>query len=266
MNEKEPIFTIPEKQKVHEDYNFPEQKDENSGIQLSETMLRHKDLSEEDENKIRKQWKLLHDLSLIELPNDIRLRQQAGLPELAEGTLVHGTAFDLQKLAEIQRNGVISGEILGIPEDCETNYCADFFRVPKNMSVQDYVSWSHETEPPVEGSRLKTKRMESRYLAGKNNQVTVIINTQNKEIEDLLDMEAYTHGYDKMKTIITGLPVERNSEKSKRIAAVLCGVPGNFISGLILPPKICEDKENVSKIREIFGENVLLFDVNGNTL
>lgn len=266
MSDKEPIFTISEKPKVHENCDLPEQKDEISGIQLPETMLRHKDLSEEDENMIRKQWKLLHDLSLIELPNDIRLRQQAGLPELAEGTLVHGTAFDLQKLAEIQRNGVISGEILGIPEDCETNYCADFFRVPKNMSVQDYVSWSHEMEPPVEGSRLKTKRMESRYLAGRNNQVTVIINTQNKEIEDLLDMEAYTHGYDKMKTIITGLPIERNSEKSKRIAAVLCGVPGNLISGLILPPKVFEDKENVSKIREIFGKNVLLFDVNGNTL
>jgi hypothetical protein len=264
MSEKEPIFTMPEKPKVHED--VPKQKDENSDIQLPETMLRHKDLSKEDEKKIREQWILLRNLSLIELPNDIRLRQQAGLSELAQGTLVHGTTFDLQKLAEIQRNGVISGEILGIPEDCETNYCADFFRVPENMSVKDYVSWSHEMEPPAEGSKLKTKRMESRYLAGRNNQVTIIINTQNKEIEHLLDMEAYTHGYNKMKTIITGLPVKRNSEKSKRIAAVLCGVPGNFISGLILPPKVCEDKGNVSKIREIFGKNVLLFDINGNTL
>lgn len=261
MSEKEPIFTTSEQLKIYE--NLPENKSENPGIQLPEIMLRNKDLSEEDENKIKKQWKLLHDLSLIELPNDIRLRQQVGLPELAEGTLVHGTTFDLQKLAEIQRNGVISGEILGIPEDCETNYCADFFRVPKNMSVQDYILWTYEMEPPIEGSMLKTKRMESRYLAGKNNKVSIIINTQNKEIEDLLDMEAYTRGYDKMKTIITELPVERKSEKSKRIAAVLCGVPGNFISGLILPPKICEDSENISRVREIFGENVLLFDVNG---
>ena len=209
MQNKESILIISNNLQFNR--NLQEQKNKESAIKLPKNMLRNKDLSEEDENKIKKQWKLLHDLSLIELPNDIRLRQQVGLPELAEGTLVHGTAFDIQKLAEIKRNGVISGEFLGIPEDGETNYCADFFRVPRDISVQDYISWSHEKESPIEESRLSQKRMESRYLVGKNNQVTVIINTQNKEIGGLLDMEAYTNGYDKMKTITIQLKGEKRN-------------------------------------------------------
>jgi len=264
MIDKESTFTAKEKPVILGSQLVQEIREPD--IQLPETMLNHKEISEEDKQKIVKQWNLLHDLSLINLPNDISLRQQTGLPELAEGTLIHGTTFDIQKLAEIQKNGVISGEILGIPEDCETNYCADFFRVPENMSVKDYVAWSHEMEPPKEGSILKMRRMESRYLAGKNKQITVIINTQNKEIESLLEMEAYTRGYDKMRTMITGLPVNKDSEKAKRIAAVLCGIPGNFISGLIIPTKVCEDEKNITKLREMFGENVLLFDINGNIL
>lgn len=227
---------------------------------LPETIiLNDKILSEEALEKVKKQWELYLSLSKVVMPNEIKERQKNGLPELAEGTLVHGTRFDIGTLKSIKAKGVISGELIGIPEDGETHYCADFFRLPEDMNVGDYMKWIRER---IYVGNVKMQKHEN-YM-GKNNSVIVIFNTKNEEMEKLLKMDAYSTGYENMKDIISYLPVDRNGPDAKRTAAILCGVPSNFISGIILPNTVEKDERSIEDVKNIFGDNVSYFNIEGN--
>ena len=221
-------------------------------------MRTEKKLLEEDRQVLETQWELFHKLSKIQIPNEIMDRQNKGLLELGKGTLVHGTSYEFEKFRSIRETGILSGEFIGIPEDNETNYCADFFRVPEDMSVQNYISWYSKKEGTFE-------KMEAKRLPKKTNQrstkIGIVFSTQNTNISALLENDAYSKGHGKMKRIITRLPYEDESHKT-RLAAVLCGIPSNFISALILSQKVIEEQAALNEIRSLFS-NVILFNLNG---
>lgn len=134
-------------------------------VDLPPTMRHDRPLSAEDLETVRQQWQLLHEISTVLIPNEIPIRRAAGLPELPRGTLAHGTVFDLDKMRSIAERGIVSGEMIGIGEDGETHYCADFFRVPEDMSIGEYVAWYDSMEPQEHGSSFRRGRMERNYLA-----------------------------------------------------------------------------------------------------
>lgn len=246
--------------------NSEVQQDIDLNLELPSTMLFHKEVSEEDLKKIEEQWKKVIDLSVVDVPNDIRIRQAAGMKELTEGTLIHGTSFDLDKLRSIKEKGIISGEILGIPEDCETHYCADFFRVPQNMSVGEYIKWYDRR---IKVGRVIMPMMERNRLPSTTGSESLgfIINTTSSDIVDLLKMDAYRpEGYEALKNIITQLPRDIEGPEAKRLSAILCGIPSNFISGIIIHKKIVEDRERMMGIKDLFGVDVVYFDVNGREI
>ena len=75
---------------------------------------------------------------------------------MPQGTFVHGTVFTLEKFESIIKNGIISDDFLEIPEDGETFYCADFFRVPTDQSVADYLELCNE---PITTGRLQQRKV-----------------------------------------------------------------------------------------------------------
>lgn len=81
-----------------------------------------------------------------------------------------------------------------------------------------------------------------------------------------MERDAYRDGYESMKTIISYLPIDRYGPKAERVAAILCGMPANLVTGLILPEKIARDAVLLSELRSIFPGDVIFFDTEGRGL
>lgn len=234
--------------------------------ELPSTLVKEKELSDEDMKLLRRQWNLFLRMNSVSVQNDIRIRQKLWLPILTKWTRVHWTRFDLDKLRSIKKYWIISWELIWIVEDNETNYCADFFVVPQDYSVQWYTWWYQEMETSP-WTTFRSKRMESSRLATNNNSsVTIIFNSQSSELDNFLKYDAY-HGWrERMQTIITWLLFKDKPEKQERLSAILVWIPSNFISAIIIPPKISNDPENVSEIKEIFWDWVIIFDIEWNEI
>jgi len=228
--------------------------------------------SSEEEAILTEQWQLMYMLSKLDFPNDIALRSKLGLPELAEGTLVYGTDFSLETMQSIAKQGILSGRLLEMDGDGEGRPCVDFFRVPKNLSVRDYMEWCGELDNP---SLSKTKqRMESEQLPHKEspylwryngNAVAFFCNTQNAEMDKLLKTDISGQKREDVSKSETSL-LDAPLQERKGVVSVLGGVPSNFISGIVLPDKVMRNGNLVDQVQELFGDHVLIFDVLGAQL
>lgn len=227
--------------------------DKDDSYSLPEKIYKYKSLDNLDKEKLNQQYQLYLKLSSLFIPNDLFLREKAGVPLLSSWTLVHWTPFDLDVLKSIKQKWILSWEILWIPEDNETNYCADFFRIPSNMSIAEYKEWINT--PIMKGS-VRLQHPEKTKLSSN---VTIIINTHNKTVAPLLEKDAYKK-WSWMENIVTNLL------NYDHLSAVLYWIPANFISWLIIPERILADNENIKSLQNIFWPDVLLFDRNWNKL
>ncbi|PID83756.1 hypothetical protein CSB09_04440 [Candidatus Gracilibacteria bacterium] len=241
-----------------------------------ETLLEEKMLSKEDKELLQQQWNIYNRLKGVQIINNLKLRMEAGLPVLTKGTLVHGTsilseteenALNISKIKSFAENGVLSGEFLGIPEDLETNYCADFYKVPENMSIQEY---SDYINTKIKLGVVPLSSPESFKLPSKksSSEIAIIINTHNKDIQDLTQYDAYNAwGFSKMKNIVNEKGLLRGPRYDGKMSAILGGIPANFISGLIVGSKLLQIQPDTIRIlRENFGKEVIIFDEMGNIL
>lgn len=176
-----------------------------------------------------------------ELKSPLKAALQRGETILPKGTLIHGLAYDNAVLRSIATLGVVSGELVGIIEDSETNGCADFFKVPEDMTVSEYLDWSKQS---VHNGRIKRKRGEGNYI---DRGVAVIVDTQTEGLAPLLEHDAYT---DSSMEDFTRLPRGRTSEDT---SAILGGVPRGAIAGLVIDARILYGDTNaLQEISQIF--------------
>lgn len=222
-----------------------------------------KPLAIEDMALLQQQWNVFNQLrQAVIFENPIQRRRETGDINLPQGTLLHGTSYDLEKLQKIKQLGIVSGELVGVPEDSETHYCADFFRVPENMSVAQYLEWCSQ---PVLMGMLKTKRGEFNYLptSGKpNKQIAFIVDVGNSKIRSLIEYDAYgPESHERMESIVNELPREIDPSPSRTTSAILVGVPSNFINGIIVSDDI--SVEEIAEIKQIMGQKVLIYRTNG---
>lgn len=225
-----------------------------------------KQLSQEDSSLLQEQWNIFHQLKkTVIFENPMQKRKQEGGVDLPQGTLVHGTSYDLDKLQKIRDLGIVSGELVGIPEDSETHYCADFFRVPENMTMAQYLEWCSQ---PVINGALRTKKGEFNYLpmpVKRAQQIAFIVDASDSKLQPLLKYDAYSpESHERMQSIINVLPRDIDTNPSRTTSAILVGIPSNFINGILIADSITD--EEVRKIKQIMGEKTLVYRTNGEVV
>ena len=207
-------------------------------------------------------------LSELELHSDLRDRFASGDTSLPAGTLLHGTGFSPELIESLAVHGVVSGELFGIPEDAETHYCADFFRVEDATTLADYSKWIAESEPST--TRVRTRRMEGQYLPSdksRGENMGLVVDPTIPEVQGLLEADAYRAGTDELfEGIVTHLPVDKSTPKAERLSAILGGVPRGAIAGIVVSDRLAGNSEHMADLVKAFGRGMPLLSVRGELL
>ena len=191
---------------------------------------------------------------LKELPfKDSDVILEDGKVMLKEGAIIHGiSAFSVEKMDNIRKTGILTGQALGITEDGETYYCADFHRVSKDVSLEDY----NKEFQYVDGRTP---------FGGKGKATLAFVVDPNKDNEELLKYDCYREGkeadFTRSYVNMYGLPV---SDYDK-VSSILYGVPSNQIVGAVLGEKLIEQKEIVEFIIKLFP-NIYLTSPRGELI
>ena len=191
---------------------------------------------------------------LKELPfKDSDVILEDGKVMLKEGTIIHGiSAFSVEKMDNIRKTGILTGQALGIAEDGETYYCADFHRVSKDVSLEDY----NKEFQYVDGRTP---------FGGKGKATLAFVVDPNKDNEELLKYDCYREGkeadFTRSYVNMYGLPV---SDYDK-VSSILYGVPSNQIVGAVLGEKLIEQKEIVEFMIKLFT-NIYLTSPRGELI
>lgn len=160
---------------------------------------------------------------------------------LKEGTLIHGTSyFEPQKIANISKTGILTGQSLGIEEDGETFYCADFHRISKTTTMEEY------------NDHFTYKDARTPFGHFRNSSIAFIISPDPK-LDELLSYDCYrenTNESDITKSFVNemGLP---NVDKEK-LSSILYGVPSNAFSGIVIGDEIFKSEETIMFLIKLF--------------
>ena len=173
---------------------------------------------------------------------------------LPKGTMIHGiSGFNLEKLESIKRTGIITGQAFGIPEDGETYYCADFYRVDKDMSMEEF-----NREFEFRDGRCPF----GNGLRGKGTVAFIIEPT--KESEELLSYDCYREGNNaditRSFTHSAGLLARK-----EKLSSILYGVPSNLIKGMVLGNKLLERTEIIKLMIKLFP-NCYISTIDGSII
>ena len=163
------------------------------------------------------------------------------------GTIIHGImVYNQDKLDSISKSGILTGQAVGISEDCETYYCADFHRIPEDISVREY--------------NMKFKTNDGRCPFGdvrsdksKNVAFVVVPNEMNKK---LLSYDCYrddTIESTITKSFINYMPLDKEVGSS-----ILYGVPASCLSGIIVGGKIIDDKDKIEFLIDKFPNSYII--------
>lgn len=160
------------------------------------------------------------------------------------GTIIHGTSnCDPDKIANIAKTGILTGQAIGISEDCETYYCADFHRTSEDISVEEFNSLF-----PYRDGRCPFGTL------GKSSLAFVI--QPCEQIEELLSYDCYRIGTvngDMTHSFINYLPLAGNAASS-----ILYGVPSSAISGVVMGDNLFKKSEIVEFISGLFPESYII--------
>jgi hypothetical protein len=196
-----------------------------------------------------------HELNEGSLYSPLRESLASGDSELPKGTLMHGMKINrvnLQSIESISQLGIVSGELIGMPEELETHGYADFFRVPDDMTISEYMSYSSEM---IREGKLKRPRSEKMLTTG----LTFIVDPNAEGMETLTEHDGYSDS--SMSEFVN--PISNRS--SEDTAAILGGVPRGAIAGLIISPSLLSDDSIMEGIRRYFPD-MPFFDTDGNII
>lgn len=208
-------------------------------------------------------------LNEIELHSDLRDRLITGDTTLPTGTLIHGTTFSTERIESIAAHGVVSGELFDIPEDSETHYCADFFRLEKDMTIAEYTQeiTENETSGKFTKPRAELKYIPSPQTHRTRERLAFIIDSTIPGVKELLEADAYRRGTDELFVgIVNHLPVDKNTQKAERLSAVMVGVPRGAIAGIVVSGGLAGNSEHLADLVRAFGEDMPVLSVRGELL
>lgn len=182
-----------------------------------------------------------------------------------KGTLIHGISkYSEGKLDSISKTGILTGQALGISEDGETYYCADFHRVKKDISVYDYsVNFSCNdgrcpfgNNPRLNASDIDENIRTSEYKMDMSNSVAFIL-TPNEDNKELLAYDCYRDSTIESyitKSFINMMPFDDREVGS----SILYGVPASCLEGIIVGGRVLEDKSKIDYLISKFPNCYLI--------
>ena len=156
------------------------------------------------------------------------------------GSIIHGTSnCDMDKIISIAESGILTGQALGIGEDGESYYCADFHKVSKDISVSEYNScFSYVDGRCPFGTR------------GKFSLAFVV--QPDPEIDELLSYDCYKTNTPNGKVahaFTNDLPLSEEVASS-----ILYGVPSSAISGIVMGDSLLKKPEIVKFLLDLFPD------------
>lgn len=220
-------------------------------------MIRDKILNDEQEKVLTLQLKEYLRLKKLNVNNNNNFTVgENNKLILKEGTLIHGTTPSIETLKSISKFGILNSEYFDIKEEGETYYCADFFRVPEDMAMEDYFKFCKKSEITDEGVR-RAKMESSKLPARSQDEIAFIINADNPDLSELLSNDPYRDNGKKaeiMKEIVNFNGIKEYYKDKQRISAVLWGIPANYISGLWVGDDVLNNKAMIEQIKKLFPE------------
>ena len=161
---------------------------------------------------------------------------------LPEGTLIHGISNpNPDQMEGIAKTGILTGQAVGVGEDGETFYCADFFRVQQTMIMDEYES------------QFKDYMGYTPFDKGSRSIAFVI--PPNRELDELLSYDCYREGTQESqitRTFVNEQGLPRKGEETATVGSILYGVPSNGVSGIVIGDKLLESQEVVDFAIRLF--------------
>ena len=206
-------------------------------------------------------------VSALSITSELKSSLSSGDATLPAGTLVHGTTID--SIASIAKHGVMSGDFFGKPEDGETFYCADFFKVREDSTIASYTEFISR---PEESSSLKMQSAESKKLPSDKkggDYISIIVDPKIPEVQGLIEADPYKPDTDALFEGIVNpksLLAEKGSKKAERLSSILVGMPANTIAGIVVGNNIVGNDEKIESIKNSFNNGVAIYDIQGNPI
>lgn len=189
-------------------------------------------LSKEQEIIFIEQINRFNQLSQMTMNSIDLVFNSMGSLMFKKGTLIHGTSnFDYDKIDGISKSGILTGQAIGISEDGETYYCADFHRVKEDISIDEYnLGFSYNDGRCPFGKRADISKSIAFVLES---------NDSNRE---LLSYDCYRDTTEGIATrsFVNSMPLDKDKASS-----ILYGVPANCFVGIVVGGKIVNDKEKI---------------------
>lgn len=201
---------------------------------------------------LNQQLAILAELSSHSLESPLKNALQGGNIALPKGTLLHGMGmygFSADAVKSVAEKGIVSGELVGISEDSETHGCADFFRVPEEMTISQYFAWARE---PIVSGNIRRQRGERLLTRG----VAFIVDTQAEGVSRLLENDGYHN------SAMSGFIKPPSGRTAEDTAAILGGVPRGAIAGIVVDSRLLERSEVISALSQHFSD-LPIFDHEG---
>lgn len=201
-------------------------------------------LSSEQEKVLVEQINRFNELREKELYPFAMNITEDGRVLLKEGTIIHGmSGFLVDTLDKISNSGILTGQAIGIPEDGETFYCADFHRVSKDMSMKEFngnFTYVDGRCPFGNGKR------------GANTLAFVI--EPREEATELLSYDCYRTESEASAITRSFVNVRGLPDNANVLSSVLYGVPSNLFCGIVLGNRLLEKKEIIKLIVKMFPD------------
>ena len=200
-----------------------------------------------------------------------------------ENTLIHGTKFDYDKLKSIKNTGILASEFIG-GEDLfdETPFCADFFRINKNLSLFNFFltmngtrDWTGSNFLPIKP--LGTQPSFSNHIDVSNcrlpflktseskDNIAFIINGNYQCLKTLQEYDYYRNPNPYF--VMNSLVVEKNVRGfyKPEMSAIFLGVPSTLFSAIIVGEGVENDKEKIDFLKKEFS-NIPIISSSANIL
>ena len=174
------------------------------------------------------------------------------------GYLIHGvSSYDSKKFKGIVENGILSGDFLGIEEDGETFFHADFIKI-RTSTISQWQNIINSASGKF-GSKYFNFNGLTRYMpriGDRHPKIAIIVDITN------ISAERISRALKINSKFITHFPLKFTDDSGPNMVSILGGVPTSNFAGVLI-----NDLVNIEEIKNILADMYIpIFDVRGEQI